>query len=188
MARVLIVFATFDGHTARVSARVAGVLAKDGHRVDLRAVESPGTAEALARCDAVIVAGAIRFGHFAKPLERFVRLHAPRLAALRNAFFCVCLSARKPGGGTDLAKRYVEEFQARTRWTPQRSAAFAGALLYRKYNPLLRWLMRLISALAGGETDTRRDYVYTDWQAVERFAKGFAWSLQAMRDSLARAQ
>jgi menaquinone-dependent protoporphyrinogen oxidase len=30
--------------------------------------------------------------------------------------------------------------------------------------------MRRIAAAEGGETDTSRDYEYTDWAAVERFA------------------
>ena len=34
--------------------------------------------------------------------------------------------------------------------------------------------LRLISRIAGGETDASRDYEYTDWYAVERFARDFA--------------
>jgi menaquinone-dependent protoporphyrinogen oxidase len=34
--------------------------------------------------------------------------------------------------------------------------------------------MRLIVGYAGGDTDTTRDYEYTDWDAVERFAAVFA--------------
>jgi menaquinone-dependent protoporphyrinogen oxidase len=31
--------------------------------------------------------------------------------------------------------------------------------------------MRRISAKEGGDTDTSRDYEYTDWAAVDRFAR-----------------
>jgi hypothetical protein len=34
----------------------------------------------------------------------------------------------------------------------------------------------MIVGLAGGDTDTTRDYEYTDWDAVERFADAFALS------------
>ncbi len=44
--------------------------------------------------------------------------------------------------------------------------------------PFLRLVMRLISGMAGGDTDTSRDYEYTDWQAVERFAGRIASSLE----------
>jgi len=59
--------------------------------------------------------------------------------------------------------------------------SFAGALLYSRYNPFLRVLMRLFSAAAGGDTQTSRDYDYTDWAAVERFAAGFAAHLEGTR-------
>ena len=40
-------------------------------------------------------------------------------------------------------------------------------------------MMKLIVAHAGGETDASRDYEYTDWAAVDRFAEAFAERLQA---------
>jgi len=70
-----------------------------------------------------------------------------------------------------LVRRDVEDFARTTGWQPGATASFAGALRYSLYNPLIRLLMRLIVGMAGGETDTSRDYEYTDWAAVERFAR-----------------
>jgi menaquinone-dependent protoporphyrinogen oxidase len=39
-------------------------------------------------------------------------------------------------------------------------------------------MMRMIVGAAGGDTDTSRDYEYTDWPAVDRFAQEFAARLQ----------
>jgi menaquinone-dependent protoporphyrinogen oxidase len=89
----------------------------------------------------------------------------------------VSLSAGGPGAKPEVARQYVEEFRRRTGWTPAQTACFAGALRYRQYNPFIRLLMRLIVGKAGGETDTTRDHEYTDWDAVERFAQGFAAQL-----------
>jgi menaquinone-dependent protoporphyrinogen oxidase len=50
----------------------------------------------------------------------------------------------------------------------------AGALPYSKYNFFIRFIMRRIAAQAGGDVDTSRDYEYTDWGAVDRFASQFA--------------
>jgi menaquinone-dependent protoporphyrinogen oxidase len=47
---------------------------------------------------------------------------------------------------------------------------FAGALSYSQYKPLKRLVVRALAAVAGHDTDTSRDYEYTDWQAVERFS------------------
>ena len=49
----------------------------------------------------------------------------------------------------------------------------AGAMAHTTYGPILRWIVRRASKPLGGPTDTSRDYEYTDWADVERFAKCF---------------
>jgi len=174
--RVLILFSSFDGQTGRIAQRVGEAFTAAGHAVALRSADEPGAGEEIERHDAVVAGGAIRYGGFSRALLRLVRAHRTQLADRPNAFFHVSLSAR-PGGNPAEVSRYLEQFSARTGWQPRECASFAGALPYRRYNPLLRLVMRLISAVAGGDTDTSRDYEYTDWQAVERFATRIASSL-----------
>ena len=50
----------------------------------------------------------------------------------------------------------------------------AGALPYTKYGWLKRMMMKRIVAKAGGDTDTTRDYEYTDWIDLRNFARDFA--------------
>ncbi len=66
------------------------------------------------------------------------------------------------------------------RWTgiPPQTATFAGALQYSKYGIFKKPVMRLIARMVGNDTDTTRDYEYTDWDAVERFADAFAQQLE----------
>ena len=172
MARVLVLYATVDGHTARVAERVAARLKQAGETVDLRAIaQAPASLEAA---DAVIVGGAIRYGHHPPALERWVRSHRAPLADKPNAFFSVCLSAGGPGAKPLTAQGYLDAFRTRTGWAPRITASFAGALPYSRYGLFTRWMMRFIVGSAGGDTDMSRDYEYTDWQAVERFAAEFA--------------
>ena len=49
-----------------------------------------------------------------------------------------------------------------------------GALRYTHYGWLTRMLMRRIVAKAGGDTDTSRDYDYTDWTDLAQFGRTFA--------------
>ena len=58
------------------------------------------------------------------------------------------------------------------------SKTVAGALPYTKYGWLKKWIMRRIVAKAGGDTDTTRDYEYTDWNDVREFARAFAQRLE----------
>jgi menaquinone-dependent protoporphyrinogen oxidase len=46
-------------------------------------------------------------------------------------------------------------------------------LLYTKYNFLKRGLMKSITKKQGGDIDTSRDFIYTDWDAVDAFAREF---------------
>jgi menaquinone-dependent protoporphyrinogen oxidase len=52
---------------------------------------------------------------------------------------------------------------------------FGGALLYRQYGLLKRYMMkRIVRDKPGGlSTDTSRDHEYTDWDDVNRFAEDF---------------
>jgi menaquinone-dependent protoporphyrinogen oxidase len=45
---------------------------------------------------------------------------------------------------------------------PAKVHPVAGALLYRQYGFLTRFVLRMISKQKGGDTDTSRDYEYTD--------------------------
>ena len=67
----------------------------------------------------------------------------------------------------------IERLVAETGWRPHRVELVAGALPYTRYNFLVRFVMRRIARKEGGDTDTSRDYEYTDWSAVERFALEF---------------
>jgi menaquinone-dependent protoporphyrinogen oxidase len=170
MSRILIAYASFDGQTRRIAERIGATLMDAGHAVTMRpAVEGP--ALAAAGHDAVIVGGAVRVGHHSRALERAVRAHASQIASRPNAFFSVSLSAANNAAA---AQGCIDAFVRRTGWTPQRSASFPGALPYTRYNPFIRLLMRFIVGRAGGDTDTSRDYEYTRWEDVERFAREFA--------------
>lgn len=179
MARILVIYATTDGQARKVAQRVCESLVRAGHAVNLRAAGAPSVPHEIAGHDAVIVGGGIRYGHFPRALGRLAHHHAASLDSRPNAFFSVCLSGGGPGARPELAARYVEEFAARAKWRPQEVAIFGGALLYTRYNPFIRFLMRMIVGIAGGDTDASRDYEYTDWAAVERFAAGFAARLRA---------
>ena len=179
MSRILILFATIDGQTARVAGRVADTLRAEGHTVITRPARAANAADDAGMFDGVIVGGGIRYGKYAKYLaptvERCVKpLDRP------TAFFSVCLSADGPGAKPKTAQGYVEEFLDETGWQPSTVESFGGALLYRQYNPFIRFMMRMIVRFAGGETDTSRDYEYTDWKAVERFALAFAVRLEGV--------
>ena len=64
-------------------------------------------------------------------------------------------------------------FVSASGWQPGITRPVPGALLYTRYNPVKRWMMKRIVRKAGGDTDTTRDYEYTDWNELRAFADEF---------------
>jgi menaquinone-dependent protoporphyrinogen oxidase len=81
-------------------------------------------------------------------------------------------SERREQAAADV-KGMIERFLAKTQWQPTRAEPVAGALMYSKYNPFLRFIMKRIARRAGASTDTSRDYEFTDWAALDRFVSDF---------------
>jgi menaquinone-dependent protoporphyrinogen oxidase len=92
-----------------------------------------------------------------------------------SALFSVSLAAH---GGAENAESYVQEFEQQTGWRPAHVALFGGALLYSHYGFIKRLIMKKIAGDNGSlDTDTSRDYVYTEWDGVKRFAEDFLATL-----------
>jgi menaquinone-dependent protoporphyrinogen oxidase len=126
----------------------------------------------------VMIGASIHYGHHPAYLHKLVRRHRDALAARPCAFFSVSLSAGGPRPKPYAAKRYIDKFMRKTGWRPQLVGSFAGALKYSLYGPIKRRVMIVFMTLGGGETDTSKDYEYTDWDAVERFADDYAQRLK----------
>jgi menaquinone-dependent protoporphyrinogen oxidase len=97
------------------------------------------------------------------------------LNGMPTAFLSVCLAVleRNPAALQDIA-RIMNRFLARCGWRPAITKLVAGAVPYTRYGWLKRQMMKRIVAKAGGDTDTTRDFEYTDWNDLRDFACEFA--------------
>ena len=107
-------------------------------------------------------------------LQEFVKKHATRLNSMPSAFYSVNLVARKPEKRTPQTNSYARKFLMNSQWRPDRCAVIAGALRYPRYRWYDRFMIKLIMKMSGGETDTRKEVVYTDWEQVANFAREIA--------------
>lgn len=172
MSKVLIVYATIEGQTARIAENIAQALRKRGHVADARpAIELSADPKEY---DAVIFGASIHYGHHPVYLRPLLQKCKEALETRPSAFFSVSLSGGGPGARPRTARRYLEVFLRQVDWRPVQTATFAGALQFSKYGVWKRMLMVMIVGFAGGDTDTSRDYEYTDWAAVEEFSETFA--------------
>ena len=186
MFSVLVVYGTTHGHTAKVAEAVARTIEASGASCDVIAAgegtRSPGD------YDGVVVAASVHAGKYQKTVTGWVRAHRAGLDTKPTAFISVCLGVlqKDPKVERDL-NGIMGRFFSETGWRPEVTATIAGALAYTKYSWFIRWVMKRIAAKAGGDTDTSRDYEYTDWAALSRFSVQFARRVEARKAGSPRA-
>ena len=182
MIRVLIPYGTTEGLTAKISEYVADVVRGHGHEAD--AVDLKGSVDPEPEgYDAVIVGTSIHMGKHEDYVRDYVRENRGALARIPSAFFSVSMAAHD---NPEEAEGYIEEFVRQTGWRPAKVGLFGGALLYTHYGFIKRHLMKKIARDKGiPDTDTSRDYVYTEWDGVKHFVEEFLETLspEAARDS-----
>ena len=178
MSRILLLYASIEGQTQLIAERIAHVLREKAHSVDLLPADTDPARLDPAAYDGVMVGASIHYGHHPAYLRALIRRHRSTLAARPSAFFSVSLSAGGPRPKPAAAQRYIDKFLRKTGWQPQLVASIAGAVKYSLYGPIKRRVMIVFVGLGGGETDTSRDYEYTDWEAVEHFAGEYAQRLK----------
>lgn len=174
MTHILIVYGTTDGHTRKI----VQVLAED-LRAQLCSVDVLDAGGSRWRIspegyDGVIVAASVHIGDYQRTVARWVRAHAPMLNTMHTAFLSVCLAVlEKDPAAHEEISRTMARFLARCGWRPTITKMVAGAVLYTRYGWLKRRMMKRIVEKAGGDTDTTRDFEYTDWNDLRGFACDF---------------
>jgi menaquinone-dependent protoporphyrinogen oxidase len=172
--RFLVLYGTTEGQTRKIAMAIGNTLRTRAADVDV--VNAAAARSDLAPKDytAVIIAASVHVGGYQRAVRRWVKTHARALNEMPTAFVSVCLGVleRNPKTDQDLS-RIANGFFVATGWKPTNFKVVAGALPYTKYNWLKRWMMRRIVAKAHGDTDTTRDFEYTDWNDLRAFAIGF---------------
>src|SRR5688572_18217157 len=150
MTRILLVYGTTDGHTAKIAQSIAETLRIHGSDVDV--VEARKAASRLEGYAGVIVAASVHAGGYQRSVRSWVRSNAWALARKPTAFVSVCLGVlqRDPEVQREVAA-IVDRFLTETGWHPTLTKIVAGALLYTNYNWIKRWVMKRIVRKAGGD-------------------------------------
>ena len=173
--RVLVLYGSKYGQTAKVAERICALLREHEYTVDLLKGDALPRDFDLDSYDAVLIGASLIGGHHQRYIERFASHHRNRLNRVPSAFFSVSGSAGSARAEDRAAAQVVvDRFLAHVGWMPSRIATFAGAITFTRYNVFLRWSMKRISRKEGGSTDTSRDHEYTDWARVARFVDDIA--------------
>ncbi len=178
MSRVLVLYGTTEGQTAKIAQFIGETLRAGG--VAAAVIDASAASPSPDDYDAVIVAASVHARGYQRAVQRWVRAQAQRLNQKPNAFVSVCLGVlqHEPKVAQEL-DAIVDHFLTSTGWRPAITKQVAGALRYSQYNWFTRWAMVRIVRKAGGDTDTSRDYEYTDWEDLRAFVEEFRRTLPA---------
>ena len=179
MKPILVLYATRQGHARRIADYLAAAVQK--HDFSAEIVDAGKLPEGflLDAYSGAWLTASVYGGRHEPEMIEFVKLHLAGLERIPNAFLSVSLSeagAKDPKAPAEQrsraaadVQRMIDAFLNETGWRPKRIQPVAGALLYTKYNFVMRFIMKHIVRNATGATDTSKDYVYTDWTALDRF-------------------
>lgn len=182
MPKVLIVYGSSYGQTAKISNYISNELKKLKHDVDI--YNSLGVPQSVnpEDYDAIIIGASVMAKGYQKSLKKWVKQNAQVLSKKPSAFFSVCLGILQDEEVVKQQEiKIVKDFLFWSNWQPQTWTIFAGSLLYTQYNWFTKRIMRYISKKAGGETDIFQNYEYTNWNEVANFARTFVSQISKPR-------
>lgn len=169
---ILIVYATREGQTQKIAEQISRVLIELGINVEIHNAKESFDFH-IESFDLVLFGASIHSGKVEKELLEFIQEHRNEIRQKQNAFFLVQLASAT----SDPKLRNEKMAKARRQLDEQLYFSFdrieliSGALKYSKYSFFIKWIMKHISKQAGGDSDTSKDYEYTDWKQVEDFAR-----------------
>lgn len=181
--RTLVIFASEEGQTAKIAECIASRFAFHQIPCDCVSVTQHGIdAVAVDAYDAVVIGSPIHYSHYDPRLAEMIKNFREDLNEIPSAFFSVSLGILSDEETEkDEVHRITDAYLANTQWNPSMKVHFAGTLAYSKYGWVKRRLMRFVVRKAGGPTDVRYDYEFTDWQQVQIFVDRFVEFVRACK-------
>lgn len=174
MAKVLIVYGTNEGQTAKIARFIGAVGRGEGHEVRVVHARSREAPDRIGEYDAILVGASVHQSRHQRYVYRWVRAHRRALEDAHAGFFQISLvSAIVEAASQRRASELAERMTAKTGWKPERVGLFAGALAYTQYRFLTRLAMLAIARLRKLDIDTSKDHEYTDWARVRAWSEEF---------------
>jgi menaquinone-dependent protoporphyrinogen oxidase len=170
--KVLVIYATTEGHTRKIAEHVADRLHASGHKTVL--TDADDTADANpANFDATIVAAPVYDGTYPASVIAFASARQSALQRTRSALLSVSLAAAStdPDDAAELDAT-VSMFTAQTRWQPDAVHHVMGALKCDRSDFFRRWALKLLSRETHVPSKAGECQL-TDWVDLSRWTDAF---------------
>jgi len=159
MKPILVAYATTEGQTHKIAEFIRRRLRRKGCEVHMLDTATPIAEQVSPIYAGAILGGSLHRHRHQSSLAHFAKANAAWLNVIPVAFFSVSLSiAGDDADARAEVKRLAGEFLDVAGLHAETVELIAGALKYTRYDFFKRWVMRLIAARAGGDTDISCDH------------------------------
>ncbi|WP_306112846.1 MULTISPECIES: flavodoxin domain-containing protein [unclassified Roseovarius] len=170
--RILIIFGTVEGQTAKIARFLADEARGAGHDVDLIDTADKSASISAADADKVILAASVHERKHPKWFEMCLAAEGDKLAARDTMLLSVSLMAAFPDTRSE-AQEFVEEMKMRTGFEPATEMLVAGAVRMSSYDYFSTQVLRHV-VLRGGKYDLAEgDHEFTDWEGLKTALSAF---------------
>jgi menaquinone-dependent protoporphyrinogen oxidase len=174
---ILVLYATREGQTRSIAEYLAAIIRTRGFQASLADAAHLPLEFNLEDYSLAVLAASVHMQRHENEIVDFVKRHRAALESMPSAFLSVSLSEaaveddeasreNRAKAAADV-RSMIDEFLAETGWQPSKIKAVAGALMFTKYNFLVRLVMKRVAKEAGASADISHDHVFTDWAALD---------------------
>jgi len=172
MKRLLVLYVSRGGHTARIARRICAAVREAGGSAEMMELgEATHEGVDWDRYDVVALGAPVLYGSYDARVFEFVARHRAILEAKPASFFNVSVVARTPEKATVEGNRYMQKFLQRSPWRPRDLKVIAGKVDYPSWAWYERLMIQLIMKFTHGPTDPRTVIDYTDWDDVRAYGR-----------------
>ncbi len=172
MKKILILYMSRGGHTARIARTLMETILEAGGACDMMdLVEATHEGVEWDQYSAVVVGAPVLYGTYHKSVFNFIRAHQAALAARPNSFFNVSVVARNPLKATVEGNRYMQKFLQLSPWKPAHLKVIAGKVDYPSWSWYDVLIIQLIMKITKGPTNKNTVIDYTDWEDVRAYGQ-----------------
>ena len=169
--KVLILFATEEGHTGRIARFIEDTVGDLGFEAELVDADEP-TELSFDGIDAVILAAPVHQRRHPKNFEALVSAYSELLNELKTLLISVSLSAAFREG-LEEAREYVVELKMRTALEPDAELLVGGAIRTSHYDYFAMQVVRHVVLRDRDVDPDLGEHVFTDWTALSQGVSKF---------------
>ncbi|MBW8639512.1 hypothetical protein K1W69_20125 [Hoeflea sp. WL0058] len=170
---ILVIFATTEGHTAKIAKFVVAELKELGHTASSQDADAYLGGQDPADFDAVILAGSVHANRHQEMLGAFIAAHRKTIDAKKSLLLSVSLSAAFEKTLAE-AEGYVKDFCEELDWRPDDYLLVSGAIKHDSYGYYEEMILQDQVLPGRPVQEPDQDQELTNWEALKKSIADFA--------------